>query len=168
MKTIDYNKKFVEQLQQGNKGEVIVAKWLEKYKGLKTLEFNNTIDYDIKMTDYFFEETYEVKCDRWEYWKKIKTGNMFFETRSGNKPSGIWATKADFYCYYYPDFGELWFIETNKLKELCKTRPDVCIRKADAGDNSKIKGFTINRYKWKELFEHYNINIEIWDKIKIK
>jgi hypothetical protein len=164
LRIMNYSDKFYQQLGQGKVGEAIVAAWLNKYKNLEIVDFNDTIDYDIKMTDGEKNITYEVKCDRWEHFKMLKTGNMVFETRNNKKPSGIWATKADYYCYYFPDFCELYFIKVEKLRELCMTRPDVCIRFTNGGDKGNSSGFKINRYEWNSLFEFYKINkLKIWE-----
>lgn len=156
--------KFNKDLKQGNLGETIIAKWLEKYKGFKLIKYGNTMDYDIVMEAPNGKQiTYEVKTDRYEFFKGYKTGNIFVETRCNGKPSGIWGSIADVYVFFFPDFEEVYFIKTSDLKDLIK-RPDVCNRKTMSGDRGAVSGFVIDRYKWKELFSSYKINkLKCWE-----
>lgn len=157
--------KFRSDLNQGNIGEKIVASWLMKYKNMKLIKFNDNNLYDILMEkENGSSLTLEVKTDRWEFFN-YETGNIFIETRCNNKPSGVWSSIADVYCFYFPDYGELYFISTTELKDLLLNRQDLFIRKTLSGDGAKVSGFVINRYKNKDLFKLYNIpKLKIWSK----
>ena len=158
-------KKFRSDLNQGNIGEKIIATWLEKYKGMKFIKFNNDNLYDILMEKPDGSTlTIECKTDRWEFFN-YKTGNIFIETRCNGKSSGIWSSIADIYAFYFPDFGELYFISTKELKVLLKEKQNLFNRKTLSGDGGKVSGFTINRYDNKDLFKFYEINkLKIWEK----
>lgn len=155
--------KFNVDLKQGNLGERIISKWLEKYKGYTTIKFGNTSDYDFISKNRDGKEIkFEVKTDRWEKYNR-KTGNIFIETRCNDKPSGIWSTKSDVYVFYFPDYGEIYMIKTDDLKSLI-TRPDVVCRRSMAGDRGAVSGFVINRYKHGHLFKRIDIPVlKCWD-----
>jgi len=161
---MDFNKKWINDLDQGNKGERVVANWLKKYKGMKIIKYNDNNQYDVLMEkENGSSLTLEVKTDRWEHFN-YKTGNIFIETRCNGKPSGVWSSLADVYVFYFPDYSELYFISTTKLKDLLSTRQDLFDRKTLSGDGGKVSGFTINRYKNKDLFKFYEINkLKLWD-----
>ena len=78
----------------------------------------------------------EVKRDRVAH----KTGNLFIEYESRNKPSGIATSKSDFYAYYISDVCIL--ISTEKLKDICRkylnTTKDI-----KGGDNNTSKGILL-------------------------
>jgi|TARA_R110000868_G_scaffold365726_1_gene628610 hypothetical protein len=78
----------------------------------------------------------EVKRDRVAH----KTGNIFIEYESRNKPSGISTSKSDFYAYYISDVCIL--ISTEKLKDICRkylnTNKDI-----KGGDNNTSKGILL-------------------------
>jgi hypothetical protein len=160
-------KKFREDLTQGNIGEKIVATWLEKYKDMKLIKFNNTMAYDFIMEMPTGKNiSYEIKTDRWETFNK-ETGNIFIETRCNGKASGVWGTCADVYCFYFPDYGELYFIKTDDLRNVIATRPDILTRTTLSGDGGKVSGFLINRYKNKNIFKFYEINkLKVWSKVE--
>jgi hypothetical protein len=157
--------KFKKDLSQGQCGEYIISKWLEKYKGYKTIKFNDNNLYDILMEKPNGSSlTIECKTDRWEFFNK-ETGNIFIETRCSNKPSGIWSSIADVYAFYFPDYEELYFISTSKLKDLLKNNQELFEIKTLSGDGGKVSGFVINRYKNENLFNKVHIKKEIWKKV---
>jgi hypothetical protein len=160
--------KFTTDLEQGNLGEKVIAKWLEKYQGYETIKFGNTMDYDfVSQRPDGKQISYEVKTDRWEKYN-YKTGNIFVETRCNDKQSGIWGTKSDVYVFYFPDFGEIYMIKTEDIRALIKD-PSVCSRRTMSGDRGAVSGFVINRYKHGHLFNKIEIPVlKCWDKKKVK
>ena len=161
------NDKFIKDLNQGNIGERIVSSWLIKYKKMKFIKFNDDNLYDILMEkENGSSLTLEVKTDRWEFFN-YETGNIFIETRCNDKPSGIWSSIADLYVFYFPDYGELYFITTDKLKGLLRNNQELFEIKRLSGDGGKVSGFVINRYKNKDLFKLYEIpKLKIWSKLE--
>ena len=142
--------KFRKDLIEGQKGERVIAKYLEQNNGLTDIQFNDDIKYDIKGIKDGKELTFEVKTDRYEHFKGYKTFNMFIEQSCGNKPSGINATQADYFIYYYPDFELFYFIKTEDLRKLIQDT-DLPI-KAQSGDNGKVVGVVIHRNLYKKYF----------------
>jgi len=163
MITTDYNAKFKEDLKWGELGEKVIAKWLEKYKG-----FTDTIYNPNKNNEYDFcsilkgrRISYEVKTDRYEYFKKKKTGNIFIETTCSEKLSGIHTTKSDIFVYFFPDLEEAFFIKVKDLKNLIKEHP--FRRTTKSGDKGKVTGLLIDREEFREYFTVENIKkIAIW------
>lgn len=62
----------------------------------------------------FYASTIEVKNDLVAH----KTGNVFVEYESRNKPSGISRSQSDYYCFCFNDSFHI--IQTEKLKDLCR------------------------------------------------
>ena len=109
---------FEKTLESWKKIEKAFAKiMIDKYD-VEKVEFAPDIqfkDWDVKLTIWGREITYEVKRD----FKSQETWNIALEIKCNWKPSGIFASKADFiiYClsedeFYFRDRGEL-------LYELC-------------------------------------------------
>jgi hypothetical protein len=107
-----YNSDFSHDLELGKKGENLLAKIL-LLKGDKI----------------------EVKTDL----QATQTGNVFIEYKSRDKLSGLSTSKADYWAFLISN-EQIIIIETNKLKELCKTKG---LRRVDGGDNNTSKGILI-------------------------
>lgn len=160
MKT-DYNEKFKEDLKWGQVGEKVIAKWLETYKGFKIIGYGNDNKYDIETTKNDKTILYEVKTDRYEYFKNVKTGNIFIETTCSGKLSGIHTTKSDIFVYFFPDIEEAFFIKIKDLKELIRTTP--FRRTEQSGDKGKVTGLLINRDEFRNKFKVETIpKLPIW------
>lgn len=103
-----------------------VATMLTKYPQIEKVEFAPDMpfkDRDVKLTINWTEKTYEVKRD----YKSQETWNIALEIRCNNKPSGIFASKADYiiYClndneFYWQNRWELLYrvADINKYKTL--------------------------------------------------
>ena len=107
-----YNSDFSHDLELGQKGENLLAKIL-LLKGDKI----------------------EVKTDL----QATQTGNVFIEYKSRDRLSGLSTSKADYWAFLISN-EQIIIIETNKLKELCKTKG---LRRVDGGDNNTSKGILI-------------------------
>jgi hypothetical protein len=107
-----YNSDFSHDLELGKKGENLLAKIL-LLKGDKI----------------------EVKTDL----QATKTGNVFIEYKSRDRLSGLSTSKADYWAFLISN-EQIIIIETNKLKELCKTKG---LRRVNGGDNNTSKGILI-------------------------
>jgi len=107
-----YNSDFSHDLELGKKGENLLAKIL-LLKGDKI----------------------EVKTDL----QATQTGNVFIEYQSRDRLSGLSTSKADYWAFLISN-EQIIIIETNKLKELCKTKG---LRRVDGGDNNTSKGILI-------------------------
>ena len=78
------------------------ATMLAKYPQIEKVEFAPDMpfkDRDVKLTINWTEKTYEVKRD----YKSQETWNIALEIRCNNKPSGIFASKADYIIYCLND-----------------------------------------------------------------
>lgn len=155
-KSINYAQKFKKDLIDGNLGErTLVFNFIKK--GWKVISYNNDILYDFIIEKDGIQKSFEVKTDRYEYFKGYKTGNIFIEVRCNGKPSGLQATIADYMAFFFPDDEECFLIETEKLKEILNTQTNLFIRKDRSGDEGKVVGYTINRHENRHLFTILNI-----------
>ena len=154
--------KFRKDLIEGQKGEKVIADYLQKNYGLTNIEFNDDIRYDIKGEKDGKILTFEVKTDRYEYFKKYKTYNIFVEQECSNKPSGINATQADYFIYYYPDLECFYFISIEHLRNLIQTSNFPI--KAQSGDNGKVVGVVIHRNLYRKHFviKHIPKDYDLW------
>ena len=89
-----------------------------------------------ELAEIFTNATIEVKNDLAAH----KTGNVFVEYESRNKPSGISKSQSDYYCFCFNDSYHI--IKTEKLKELCRkylnTKKDVL-----GGEENTSKGILL-------------------------
>lgn len=154
--------KFNKDLTQGEKGEEVIGKYLEENYNMTILEYNKDYRYDIKAEKYGKISTFEIKTDRWEYFNKTKTYNMFIEYTCSSKNSGLTKTEADYFIYFYPDLELFYFIEVKKLRELLNTI-NLPI-KTQVGDNGRVTGVCLHRNLYKKYFIVKSIkkDIDIW------
>lgn len=155
-------KKWKKDLSEGQKGERVIAEYFEKKYSLGEILFNEDSKYDFSGKRGEEIITFEVKTDRYEYMKNIKTYNMFIEIECNGKPSGISNSKADHFVYYYPDLEEVYIIPMPKLRHL------VMVNNLDfseqSGDGGKVKGYLLHRNLFKEHFNVIKIekDKEVW------
>lgn len=110
------------------------------------MDYNSDFRYDLKLGQetenelgrILKDKTIEVKDDSA---KSSKTGNVFIEYESRNKPSGISTTLSDYYAIKTSD-GTFILIETNKLKDIARKHYKNTI---NGGDNNTSKGILIPR-----------------------
>lgn len=145
--------KFYSDLEDGELGERVFASYMVKKEGFELIKYNKDIDYDILMSKNGLEVMLEVKCDRYEHFKNVITDNIFIEVRCSNKPSGIMATKANIFVYFFPDQESAYLIKVDKLKELLNTRPDIFRRAEQSGDDGRVIGYLINKKNYGYLFK---------------
>ena len=103
-----------------------VIKMLSKCSDIEKIEFAPDMqfkDWDVKLTIWGRDITYECKRD----FKSQETWNIALEIKCNWKPSGIFASKADYiiYClsedeFYFRDRGELLYdlCDISKYKTL--------------------------------------------------
>lgn len=161
--------KFKNDLLDGEKGERVFAFYLKKNKSFDIVGFNDDYRWDI-VTEYFCKRiTFEVKTDRYEFFKGVKTNNMFIETSCSGKRSGIQKTEADVFVYFTPDYEEAFLISVSKLKALLIEHPEYFRYTTGGGDGARVNGYLLNREKYKHLFKVLSIpryrcwNIKISD-----
>lgn len=128
---------FKKDISKGEKGEDIVKNYLTNL-GFNFLNKNSDYRYDLKMSFWGKEITYEVKTDIYPR----DTGNIVIEFESRGKPSGISVTEADYFVTYFFHFGEIWSISTEKLKLMIwYLKPKVFEMAGDLGSNTKLYSF---------------------------
>lgn len=148
------NLDFKKDLKLGNDGEDVVIQFLQS-KGCVYDSSNNDNQYDIKMVKNNKIISYEVKTDV-KCAPLFDTGNIFIEFESRNKPSGISTSKAQWFVTYFLYLNELWFIKTNKLKQLISENNFQIFY--DAGDvGSATHGYLIKRKDFKKYFNVYKL-----------
>lgn len=128
---------FEADLKLGKVYEKIALKFFD-YNRYKQSKGNNK-KYDLKL--YTNDENerskiikVEVKCDR----KAYKTNNIVIEYECNNKPSGINATKSDYYIYFILGTDIVYKIDISSLKFLCLSCRTVC-----GGDGMRSKMYIL-------------------------
>lgn len=155
--------KFNNDLSQGEIGEQVIASYFEKQFSLSNIEFRGKgKEWDFKGIKGDKEVSFEVKTDRYEYFTKTLTYNMFIEFSCSGKASGIYSSISDHFVYYYPDLEEFYIIPTPELRLLCL---DEGIKQTTmSGDSGLTRGFLVHRNLWKDKFKVYKIKKDenIW------
>lgn len=118
---------FSKTLESWKKIEREFAKiMIDRYNDIEKVEFapdTQFKDWDVKITVGWIERTYEIKRD----FKSQETWNIALEIKCNWKPSGIFASKADFiiYClneneFYWQNRWELLYriADINKYKTM--------------------------------------------------
>lgn len=118
---------FQKTLESWKKIEREFAKiMIDRYTDVEKVEFapdTQFKDWDVKITVGWIERTYEIKRD----FKSQETWNIALEIKCNWKPSGIFASKADFiiYClneneFYWQNRWELLYriADINKYKTM--------------------------------------------------
>lgn len=109
------------------------------------MHFNSDFKYDLKLgqlgekhlSRILKDKKIEVKTD----FQAEKTGNIFVEYSSRNKPSGISISESDWYAFIISN-EKIKLIATKKLKEICRkylnTKRDI-----KGGDNNTSSGVLV-------------------------
>jgi hypothetical protein len=150
------NYNFEKDIELGEDGERTVRFDLESVGG-KFIGDNKDNSHDlimempIRSISEYKLVSYEVKTDVFCR-PDLDTGNIFIEFESRGKESGISVTKAEWFVTYFKHFNEIWYIKSNKLRQLIsenkfKTHND----SGDLGSNTK--GYLIPRYQFKKFFK---------------
>lgn len=160
----EYN--FVEDITQGEKGELVIREFLES-NGYVFVSDNKDYRYDLEMSlpvdkggSLVKISTFEVKTDVYCL-PHSDTNNLFVEFECRGKDSGINVTEADYYVNYYPYLKEVWFIKTDKLKKLI-TNNEFEVKDFSGDSGSNTKGYVIPRYQYKKYFKVKPIKF-VWD-----
>lgn len=151
---MNYFQKFKSDLDHSAIYEIYTKKLFEE-QGWKFIQYNNDKDYDLLMYNKQNEvKMIEVKSDN----KTAYTPNIIFEYESYGKPSGIKATKADYWVYIFPSLGEVWFIKIPQLKKLISAyNPELLPEsydtwiKVQGGDGKNTKCYLWNRETFARL-----------------
>lgn len=142
--------KFYKDLREAQVAEKEIGEFLKRINPLiKSVEYNDDKKWDIKTIDFADKSTtFEIKTDNYEKYKGY-TGNMMIETLYRGNPSGIMATEADYFIYYYQHMDQIWVIKTKDLKEylneLKKNHYEVPCEMCSMGDDNLAWGFKLKR-----------------------
>ncbi len=118
-----------------------------KIMGFKSYEHETTKaikEYDIIVKHNGNESKYEIKADRLSH----KTGNVCIEIAYCGRPSGITATKSDYWGYFVikSDGYDLYVIPTEELKEMVYSKEYKNIRGGD-GKKSDLVLIPIHHFE---------------------
>lgn len=152
-------------IQFGEIGEEIVMKVLETVKLCFFKGSNRDYKYDLLIAAPHKTRLtkVEVKTDKLAYKGiNIITGkeytncwNVWVEHTWKGNPSGINKTESDVWINYFIQTGEVWMINTNKLKKLIA---DNDFNTVGGGDNGAALGYQIPKEKFREHFQIITIN----------
>lgn len=144
---------FKRDFNLGKKGEEFLKNLLQKC-GYTCTEVDtlNKSAYDIKAKPPKGKE-FTIEC-KYDSYSQI-SGNLALEyfNPKTNKPSGIYVTTAQIYCYLLPDDINMtaWIISTNRLREFVKTEvPLKNLQKVGDGNAS------ILLYKLDHILPHFS------------
>lgn len=156
------NKKWLNDLSEGNKGERVVAEHFTRKYRLTDIKFNDDYRYDFKGIRSGETISFEVKTDRYEYFKGHKTFNMFIEISCSGNPSGISNSQADNFVYYFPDLEKAFIIPMAKLRLLVMTNNLQLTEQS--GDGGRVQGYLVHRNLFKDWFNIITIKKDenIW------
>ena len=94
-------------------------------------------DYDLWIQRHGEEKVYlEVKRDR----RAITTGNLAIEFMCNNQPSGITATKADYWVHFVVSTNSYFLIPVSELRELLATGS---FRECRGGDGYRAQMYLV-------------------------
>ncbi len=139
------NYDFRKDLVIGEEGEKVIINDLISLGAVYESE-NKTNSHDVIVSFKDKQISYECKTDFYR-----DTGNIFIETECRGKPSGISVTKAEWFVTYFKRLNEIWYIKTDKLKQLIYNNLSSHSYRTGVGDaNSNTCGYLIK----KELFRN--------------
>jgi len=106
--------------------------------------FTHDLNFGEKAEDWVNElfsngKLIEVKNDRMIH----KTGNLFIEYESRDKPSGLATTTADYWIYRMSELDSSLIFPTKALKQVCRGYYKENLFLKNGGDNNSSKGFLI-------------------------
>lgn len=156
------NLKWLKDLSEGQKGERVVAEHFTTKYRLTDIIYNNDYRYDFKGIRSGETISFEVKTDRYEYFKGYNTYNLFIEISCSGNPSGISNSQADNFVYYFPDLEQAYIIPMAKLRLLVMTN-DLQLTE-QSGDGGRVQGYLVHRNLFKDWFNIITIKKDenIW------
>jgi hypothetical protein len=157
---MNYNK-FIGDLEKGKQGEIEIGEYFVTKGFTYTTNPDNDSKWDIKIKGPKGEKTLEIKTD--EYYLKKRTNNIAIEVycKWRKKHSGLMASKADYFIYYFPEENIAYMCGTEKLKEVIRRRmvmEDGGIRRVEGGDGKAAVIYLIDRTICAEEFIIIKIN----------
>ncbi len=139
------NYDFKKDIILGEEGESVMIDDLVSM-GATYDSSNKTNTHDVIVNFNGKDICYECKTDFFN-----DTGNMFIETRCRGKASGIKVTKADWFVTYFKKLNEIWYIKTDKLKQILSEDKHKEITQC-GDDGSNTEGFLLNKNMFRDDF----------------
>jgi len=144
-------------IKKNEKVEIFIANFLST-EGMKVLEINKKKNDEF---DFLVEDkdgnikTIELKTEDRNIKKEKDTGNLYVEFECNDKPSGISTSKSDLYMFYLINIGELWRIDTPKLKHILFLHKSFKISPYSGDPNNRTRAILVPRTigQIKEQFE---------------
>ena len=128
--------KFTESLAEGGKSEKLIEELIRiKYPQAKRKEGYFKY-WDIKVPE--IDTTVEVKRD----FKCQETGNLVIETFMNGNPSGLAATKADWWVFH-PEDDQLIWIKPDLIKDMILTRGFKQVEFIGSGDEISKRAYLV-------------------------
>lgn len=140
-------------LRFGGIAEVSFIKLMDKAGFPSAKSVGRNIEWDIESLHNGEKFTTEVKFDAYEH----QTGNLAIEYHNSkqDKPSGIMATKAFFWCFMLADTA-IWITKTSELMDYVETyRPVKNIK--NAGDGNSCIYLYESSHLLSEIFHRIDI-----------
>ena len=143
--------KFSNCLKQGNFYEEELKKYIRSDTFETSKSLKNFKDWDVKATTNEKITLYEVKSET----NASKTGNICIEYSNSNMPSGIKATKADYWVHYVihdkeNNIYDLYILPIEDLRTLIRNKQYFRAMRGGDGGRSEfylVKLSSIQNYK---------------------
>jgi len=144
---------FHTDLKVGQQGEDVLAQWLVR-RGYRILSFNDDSRHDIFALYENQIHTFEAKFDQYP-----RTGNMVIEVFCLRRmqPTGLAASKSDFFAYIYSHDRSMFLIRTDALKEILRQR----VGRGwvtNGGDNNQAVMVKLPIVEYADRFQQFNID----------
>lgn len=144
---------FYGDLAEGLKGEKSIGEYLMN-KGFYNLNYNNDKFWDVcgvspkTKLNTFFEIKTDFFCT-----PSQDTGNLAIEIRFKGSPSGVSATTASYFVYYFKNFEKdnLWMIRVEDLRDLIRDNIHK-MKVVMGGDHNNSELILIKRSEYRDYF----------------
>lgn len=157
MEMKEMNEVFLKDLSKGKKGEMIIKNYLVEKQKMLFISENDDIRYDLLMLDDRGRLIkYEIKTDEFATFQ-FETGNLFIEFQCSGKPSGVFASEADYYVYFFPQERKAYFTSKEKLLK----NKHLFHISYNCGGNGTVKGFIVDRQDFSYLFTIVDIPLNM-------
>lgn len=133
---------FKSDLKFGKKYELL-STWFNDYDRVVLAPEKKFKDFDYYTIKGDKKIAYEIKADKLSY----RTGNLAIEFQCNNKPSGLTATKSDYWIIFAVDANgkyEVYKFPVNELKEL--VLKEKC-RQVNGGDGYRSRMYLLKKSK---------------------
>lgn len=149
---------FMRDLTVGKLGEKIIASFLKRKYRFVLVNMCDDYKWDLEMITPKGLKTFEIKTDIYEIDGNF-TGNILIEISHCDKPSGIMATRANYFVYYLPVRQKALIIPTAKLRDVIKSG-DYFTFCSGVGDGGRAKAVIAHLPEVEHLFKVVDIKLK--------